>query len=414
MSCLLDLGARAQAARPALAAATTDDKNKALRAIADALRTHVDAILAANEKDMKAAGEKGLSGPMQARLKLTPDKIEGIAKAVEAVVDLPDPVGVVHAGSTRPNGLRIQKVAVPMGVVAMIFESRPNVTVDAAILCLKSGNACILRGGSEAIHSNIALAGVMREAVASCGLPADSIQFIEDTARETATELMRLTDYVDLLIPRGSAGLIQSVVKNATVPVIETGAGVCHVYVDRDADLDMAVEIAHTGKISYPAACNSVETLLVHVDVAGRFLPRVAAKMHESGVVLYGCDRVRAILPDVDKVTGESFFTEYSDLSLNMKIVDSSAEAMTHIAHYGTHHSDTIVTDSYPAACLFTATVDSAVVYVNASPRFTDGGEFGMGAEIGISTQKLHVRGPMGLSELTTTKYIVQGSGQVR
>lgn len=414
MSYILELGKKAKAARPALAMSSTWARNRALLAIARGLRGSMDEILAANAMDMEAAAQRGVPGPMQARLKLSADKIEDIAKAAEEVAALPDPVGVVRSGGTRPNGLRIKQISVPMGVVAMIFESRPNVTVDAAVLSLKSGNACILRGGSEAIHSNIALISVMRKAVEESGLPADSIQLVEDTDRATATELMRLNGYVDLLFPRGSAGLIQSVVKNATVPVIETGAGVCHVYVDTAADLGMALNIVHTAKISYPAACNALETALIHADVAGGLLPKIAEKMAESGVTLYGCPRTLGILPEINAAGDESFFTEYNDLSMNIKIVGSIEEAMEHIELHGTHHSDAIVTEDYSAARLFTAAVDSAAVYVNASPRFTDGGQFGMGAEIGISTQKLHVRGPMGLNELTTTKYIIEGEGQTR
>lgn len=414
MSIVAEIGARSRAVRQKLACATTSDKNFALQAVADALRANTDEILAANKLDMQNAAEKGIPAPMQARLKLSAEKIDDIARAVEYVIGLPDPVGIVHSGSTRPNGLKIQKVSVPIGVIAIIYESRPNVTADAAILCLKSGNACILRGGSEAINSNVAIAKIMRRAIATVGLPEDAIQILEDTSHDSAAELMRLNDYVDLLIPRGSSRLIKTVVSSATVPVIETGAGVCHVYIDKDADLDMAVVIAHTGKISYPAACNSVETLLVHEDVARAFLPKIKKVLSESKVEIFACPRTRAIIDGVQAATDESFFTEYNEHKINIKVVSDIDEAMKHIEHHGTHHSDAIVTDNYRTAGIFTSTVDSAAVYVNASTRFTDGGEFGMGAEIGISTQKLHVRGPMGLNELTTTKYIIHGDGQIR
>ena len=415
MTDLISLGKRARAAQPLLACASTKQKNLALSAIAEALEAQTGAILQANEKDVQLATERGMSPSLLDRLKLSPQRIVSIAQAVREVIDLPDPVGVVLGGSVRPNGLRIQKISVPFGVVGMIYEARPNVTADAAALSLKSGNVCLLRGGKEAFQSNLAMANIMRDAVGSAGLPKDCILFLEDTSRETATAMMKLNQYLDLLIPRGGAGLIRSVVENATVPVIETGTGNCHIYVDASADLEMAVNITDNAKTSRPSVCNAAETLLVHRDIAREFLPLVWEKLQGHQVELRGCPVTCEILGDsVKPATQEDYATEFLDYILAVKVVDSLEEAIAHIARYSTKHSECIVTQSYPASQRFLQAVDAAVVYVNASTRFTDGGEFGLGAEIGISTQKLHARGPMGLSELTSYKYLVQGDGQIR
>ena len=337
-----------------------------------------------------------------------------MAQGVREVADLPDPIGAVQSEIIRPNGLRIQRVSVPLGVIAVIFEARPNVTSDAAALCLKAGSACLLRGGKEAIHSNTAIAEVMRNALREMGFPADCIQLVEDTSRESATALMRLSGYVDVLIPRGSARLIRSVVENATVPVIETGAGNCHVYVDRDANIDMAAEIVFNAKTSRVSVCNAAESLVVHADIAGKVLPKIAARLSEKDVTLYGDARAKAILPDIIPADESDWGTEYLDYKMSVRVVDSVEEAIAHITRYSTGHSECIVTDNPKTAEKFLNEVDSAAVYHNASTRFTDGGEFGFGAEIGISTQKLHARGPLGLPQLTSVKYKIFGNGQIR
>ena len=411
---LLDMGIKARDSANILSTALSSKKDKALLLVADHLEKNVDAIVDANKIDMQNAAKNGISTAMQDRLLLTPDRIRAIAEAVRDVVALPDPVGVVMSGATRPNGLQIIKKAVPLGVIGMIYESRPNVTIDSAVLCLKSGNACILRGGSEAINSNKVLADTLRGAIKESGLPEDSVQLIEVTSREAATALMQLNGYVDALIPRGGKGLIQSVVKNASVPVIETGAGNCHLYIDSSADFTMALNILYNAKISRPSVCNAVETLLVHHDIADEFIPLAAEKLTDK-VELRGCQRTMEILGDKAKpATDEDWWEEYNDYILAVKVVEDTSEAIAHIGKYSTQHSETIVTESYKESELFLNSVDSATVYVNASSRFTDGGEFGLGAEIGISTQKMHVRGPMGLSALTSYKYIVRGDGQIR
>ena len=414
MNALTDLGVRAKEASKTLRCARTAQKDEALRTIAGMLEEQMDAILQANDLDMQNAQQNGMSESMQDRLRLTEGRIRGIADAVRELTGLADPVGRVSEGWTRPNGLKIERVSVPLGVVGMIYESRPNVTVDAACLCLKSGNACILRGGKEAIHSNTALAGVMRRALECAGLPADCIQLIENTDRSSSVDLMNLRGYVDVLIPRGGKGLIQSVVQNASVPVIETGAGNCHIYVDASADIGMAVNICDNAKTSRPSVCNAVETVLVHREIAPDFLPRLKEKLDAHHVQLRGCARTAAIIPDTVPATEEDYATEYDDYILALRVVDSLEEAIGHIQKYTTGHSEAIVTKDWDNARAFTAQLDSAAVYVNASTRFTDGGEFGFGAEIGISTQKLHARGPMGLSELCSYKYIVTGDGQIR
>lgn len=411
---MIQLGKRAKAASRGLKIASTATKNNALLAIADALCDNMELIVSANQKDISAARSSGISEAMIDRLTLTESRIRGIADAVRQVVKLEDPVGKVETGFTRPNGLRITKTKVPLGVVAIIFESRPNVTVDAAALCLKSGNACILRGGKEAIHSNKALAGIMRQAISSVGISPDAILLVEDTSRESAAQLMRLNGYVDVLIPRGGSGLIKSVVENATVPVIETGAGNCFIFVDDSADLAMAASIVDNAKTSRPSVCNAVENVLVHRSVAPTFLPQMAEALAHAGVEIRGCTETCAILPTAVPATEEDFYTEYNDYILSVKVVSGIDEAISFIESHSTHHSESIITGSYAHSQQFLAQVDSAAVYVNASTRFTDGGEFGFGAEIGISTQKLHARGPMGLSELTTTKYIIFGDGQIR
>ena len=415
MSYTEELGKKAKAAEAAAAGASTSQKNNALAAISKALIANKELIIAENAKDIAAAKANGMSEAKQDRLMLDEKRIEGIAKGVDEIINLADPIGEVIGGGNRPNGLQIIKTRVPLGVIGIIFESRPNVTVDAAALCLKTGNVVILKGGKEAINSNICLGKIMREAVQEAGLPADIIQVVENTDRETTTELMRLNGYVDVIIPRGSANLIQAVVKNATVPVIETGAGNCHVYVDASADLDMAVEITDNAKTQRPSVCNAIESLLVHKDIADKFLPMIAERFKVHNVKIYGCDRTIAILGNsVEKATETEYATEFNDFIIAIKVVDDIDEAIAHIRKYSTKHSECIVTSSLENAQKFQKQVDAAAVYVNASTRFTDGGEFGFGADIGISTQKLHARGPMGLTELTTVKYLINGNGQVR
>ena len=415
MSYTEELGKNAKSAEAAIATASTKTKNDALAAIAKALIAEQDLIISENAKDLAAADENGVSKAMQDRLRLDEKRIADMAKGIDELIAMNDPIGEVIGGWTRPNGLRICKTRVPLGGIGIIYESRPNVTVDAAALCLKAGNAVILKGGKEAINSNICLGSIMRKAVESAGLPADVIQVVDNTSRETTNELMQLNGYIDVLIPRGSARLIQAVVKTATVPVIETGAGNCHVYVDSSADLSMAVEIADNGKTQRPSVCNAIESLLVHKDVAEKYLPMIADRFKEHNVKIYGCERTRAILGDsVEPATDTEYATEFNDYIIAVKVVDTIDEAIAHIRRFSTRHSECIVTSSLAAAEKFQKEVDAAAVYVNASTRFTDGGEFGFGAEIGISTQKLHARGPMGLAELTTVKYLINGNGQIR
>ena len=414
MTVIEEMGAKAKIASRVLATAG-EKKNDALKAIAQALLDNADKIMTANEIDLAKGKENGLSASLLDRLMLNQKRIEGIAQGVLEVAALPDPIGTVISGSVRPNGLKISKVRVPMGVIGIIYESRPNVTADAAVLCLKSGNAVILRGGKEAINSNKCIAEIMRGAVEQAGLDRNSIQLIEDTTRQSSTELMGLTKYLDVLIPRGGKGLIRAVVDNAKVPVIETGAGNCHVYVDEFADLDMAAEIIYNAKTSRPSVCNAIETILVHKAVAEKALPMIKARLDEKNVERRGCERTKAILGDCVVPADESDWeTEYGDYILAVKVVDSFDQAVEHIAKYSSGHSECIITGNYKNARLFTERVDAAAVYVNSSTRFTDGGMFGLGAEIGISTQKLHARGPMGLNELTSMKFIIEGDGQVR
>lgn len=408
---------KAQAAKQAaakLAVTSTAVKNAALLAMATALEAQQSEILAANERDMTAAAAKGMKSSMLDRLKLTAERISGMADGLRQVAGLADPVGNVIDGKTLPNGLHITKIRVPLGVIGIIYEARPNVTADAAGLCLKSGNAVILKGGSEAMESNKTVAAILAQAAEGAGIPAGSIQFIDTSDRQAVQDLIHMNGLVDVVIPRGGAGLIQAVVRNASVPVIETGAGVCHTYVDKDADVEMAMKIAFNAKVQRPSVCNAMETLLVHKDIADKFLPMMLMMYNSSAVEIRGDETVQEYSGQVHPVTEEDWSTEYGDLRLSVKIVDSIEEAMAHIAKYGTGHSECIVTDNYQAAQLFQYTVDAAAVYVNASTRFTDGNEFGFGAEIGISTQKLHARGPMALPELTSTKYLINGNGQVR
>lgn len=411
----LDLmGKRARSAARTLAVCGTAAKNNALGLIADELEGAVDEILSANAADIDTARKMGVPEPMIDRLKMTRERICAMADAVREVVALADPVGNVTEGFTRPNGLNIKKVTVPLGVIGIIFESRPNVTVDAATLCLKSGNATILRGGKEALQTNTALCGIMRAALKKAELPEDSIQLIGDTSRESSTALMQLSA-LDVLIPRGGRGLIRAVVENAKVPVIETGAGNCHVYVDEYADFDKAVKIVNNAKTSRVSVCNAIEGLLVHEAVAKDVLPMIAHELKKSDVEMRGCEKTCKILGDsAVPADEEDYATEYLDYIISVKVVSSIDEAIEHIMKYTSGHSECIVTENYTNANKFTAGVDAAAVYVNASTRFTDGGEFGFGAEIGISTQKLHARGPMGLRELTSVKYIVTGDGQIR
>lgn len=415
MSYTLELGIKAKAAEPAIAGAGTAKKNEALAAISKALIEKSSEIIAENAKDLASAKDNGISVAMQDRLKLDESRIAGIAKGVDELIALNDPIGEVVGGGIRPNGLHITKTRVPLGVIGIIYESRPNVTVDAAALCLKAGNAVILKGGKEAINSNICLGKIMREAVESVGLPADVIQVVDNTSRETTNELMKLNGYVDVLIPRGSARLIQAVVTTATVPVIETGAGNCHVYVDASADVEMAAAITDNAKTQRPSVCNAIESLLVHKDIASEFLPVIAERFKTHNVKIYGCDKTIEILGnEIEKATETEYATEFNDYVIAVKVVDTIDEAIAHIRKYGTRHSECIVTSDLTSASKFRSEVDAAAVYVNASTRFTDGGEFGFGAEIGISTQKLHARGPMGLTELTTIKYLIDGNGQIR
>ena len=411
---LIEMGKKAQSAARLLAVTTSDTRNAALAACARALLNSKAAILEQNALDLAAGKEAGLSDAMLDRLALTEERIAGMADGMLNVYTLPDPLGVTLERRELSSGILLEKVSVPIGVIAVVYESRPNVTADSAALCLKSGNAVILRGGKEAIHSNMAIAGALREAAASAGLPEDCIQLVTDTTRESANALMKLNGYVDVLIPRGGRGLIRAVVENATVPVIETGAGTCHIYVDKDADLDMAAKILFNAKASRPSVCNACECVLIHKDVAGRFLPKAEALLEQKNVEIRGDERVRAILPSAVPAADEDWGKEYNDYILAAKVVDSMDEALEHIYRYGTKHSEAIVTENLEAAERFLNEVDAAAVYHNASTRFTDGGEFGMGAEIGISTQKLHARGPLGLRELTSMKYKLHGKGQVR
>ncbi|MDD4601454.1 Gamma-glutamyl phosphate reductase [bioreactor metagenome] len=411
---LKDKGAAAKLAARKLSVASADIKDKALAAMADALENFRTDILAANSIDIENGKTKGLSKALIDRLLLNDSRINAMAEGLRQIAALPDPIGEGLGTKRRPNGLEISKVRVPLGVIGIIYEARPNVTVDAVGLCLKSGNAVLLRGGSEAINSNLAIINVITRAAYSAGVADGAIQFIETTDRQAVNAMLKLNEYLDVIIPRGGAGLIKTVVDNSSVPVIETGIGVCHTFVDESADLTMAQAIAYNAKVSRPGVCNAMETLLVHKAVADQFLPGMLKQYHEAGVELRGCPLTVLQHQGVKHATDEDWATEYHDLILAVKVVSDLDEALNHIAKYGTRHSEAIVTKNYDNARRFQQEVDAAAVYVNASTRFTDGFEFGFGAEIGISTQKIHARGPMGLTELTSVKYIISGDGHIR
>ncbi|WP_028917344.1 glutamate-5-semialdehyde dehydrogenase [Pseudoxanthomonas sp. J35] len=405
---------QARDAALAIAALGTDGKNALLRAMADALEADAAAILAANARDIEAAAAKGVGSAMQDRLRLDEKRLQGVADALREVAALQDPVGQVTRAYERPNGIHVERVRVPLGVIAMIYEARPNVTADAAALCLKAGNAVILRGGSEAIHSNTAIAAALKRALREAGLPEAVVTLVEDLRRETILELVQLNGIVDLVIPRGGEGLIRFVAEHARVPVIKHYKGVCHQYVDAPADLGLAMDLLVDGKVSRPAACNSLETLLVHADVAASFLPRAARELRERGVELRGCERSRAIVPDLVEATEDDYAAEYLDLILAVRVVDDLEQAIEHIQRYTSDHTEVIVTADASHAERFVQALRSAVIMVNASSRFSDGGELGLGAEIGISTTRLHSYGPMGLEALTVERFVVRGEGQVR
>ncbi|EXG80411.1 glutamate-5-semialdehyde dehydrogenase [Cryptosporangium arvum] len=411
------VAARSKEAAAELAPLSRAEKDAALLAMADALVAASASVLAANERDLSAGREAGLAEGLLDRLALSEERIAGMAQGLRDVAGLPDPIGEVVRGYTLPNGLEVRQIRVPLGVVGIIYEARPNVTVDAAGLCLKSGNAALLRGSASAHHSNTALVGVLSEAAAKAGLPADAVQLVPGVDRESVTHLMRARGLVDVIIPRGGAGLIKNVVENSIVPVIETGVGNCHVYVDAAADLEMAASITMNSKVQRPSVCNAAETLLVHSSVAATFLPVVGAQLHEAGVTLHVDSRAAASVPSgplTVPATDADWETEYNSLDLAVRVVDSVDEAVAHIRRWGSGHTEAIVSSDTRAIRRFSSRLDSAAVMVNASTRFTDGGEFGFGAEIGISTQKLHARGPMGLPEMTSTSYLVTGDGHVR
>ncbi|GAN31843.1 MAG: glutamate-5-semialdehyde dehydrogenase [Candidatus Brocadia sp. AMX2] len=404
----------AKSASRVIASASTVTKNAALNNIADGIISSAATLITENEKDLMAAQKAGLSGAILDRLRLTEGRIKGMAEGVRQIVNLADPVGELIQGNTRPNGLQIQKIRVPIGVVVIIYESRPNVTADAAALCLKAGNAVILRGGKESIHSNIAIYRILTSALEKAGLDKRCIQLVEVIEREAIDYLLKADQYVDVVIPRGGEALIRTVVEKSTIPVIKHYKGVCHTYVDEFANLKMAEEICLNAKVQRPATCNAMETMLVHEKIAPILLPGIAKKLQDAGVEIRGCNQTCSILDNIKQATEDDYYNEYLDLILNVKVVHTIDDAITHITKYGSNHSDAIVTDNFNNAMKFTREVDSAAVYVNASTRFTDGYEFGMGAEIGISTDKLHARGPMGLEELTSYKFVVFGNGQLR
>ncbi len=414
MEALEIIGQKAKEAKVSLALLGQAKKNETLCAVAEALCASGAEILEGNKVDVEAAKANGMSEGLLDRLTLTTARIEALADGLRKVASLPDPIGSVLSMDQRPNGLLVGKKRVPLGVVGVIYESRPNVTSDVFGLCFKTGNAVILRGGSDCIHSNIVIVKVIREALTACGITPDAVQLLTDTSRETATKFMKLNQYVDVLIPRGGAGLISSVVQNSTIPVIETGTGNCHIYVDKDADFDMALNIIDNAKTQRLGVCNACESLVIHSAVLENFMPLVFERLTAKKVVFRADERAKAVCPACETATEEDFAKEYLDRLISVKTVDSVSEAITHINKYNTGHSETIVTDNYEAAMKFLNEIDAAAVYVNASTRFTDGEEFGFGAEIGISTQKLHARGPMGLEALTTTKYIIFGNGQIR
>lgn len=415
MTELTKKGQLAKKAAMVLMTSDTETKNKALAEIAREIEKRTDEVLEENRKDTEAAVQSGITKALLDRLTLTEERIKGIIDGINEVIALPDPIGEVLERTVRPNGMEIQRLSVPLGVIGIIYEARPNVTVDAAVLCLKAGNAVILRGGKEAFNSNLAFVNIMRDAVERAGLPRDCVALVEDTSRQSAMELMQLSDYLDVLIPRGGAGLIRSVVENSKVPVIETGIGVCHVYVHRDADLEKAADIIFNAKCSRPSVCNAAETLLVDESIAGSFLPMAKLKLNSKNVEIRGCEKTREILGDsVVPAKDTDFGTEFGDYILAVKVVSGLDEAIDFINEHGSGHSEAIVTENSEAAEKFLRGIDAAAVYANVSTRFTDGGEFGLGAEIGISTQKLHARGPMGLRQLTSSKFVIRGNGQIR
>ncbi|MBQ3088625.1 MAG: glutamate-5-semialdehyde dehydrogenase [Clostridia bacterium] len=413
MKTLNEMGVLAKSAAAVLAVTSSETKNKLLCLAADKLVQNESELINENEKDIKRGKEAGLTDALIDRLRLTPARIRDMANGLLEIAAEGDPIGEIIEGVTRPNGMRISKIRVPLGVVGIIYEARPNVTADAFGICLKAGNAVILRGGKEAICSNLAIMKILKEAVSEVGLPEGTVDLVEDTTRNSANELMKLK-YLDLLIPRGGASLISATVENATVPVIETGVGNCHAFVDESADLGMAVSIVENGKCQRPSVCNALETLLVHKNIADKFLPLIdkAFKNHDTKIL--GCNKTCEILKDAAPATDDDYATEFLDYVISVKVVDSVSDAINHIRRYSTGHSECIITESYKNAELFVNSIDSAALYINASTRFTDGGQFGMGAEIGISTGKLHARGPMGIKDLTTVKYIVRGDGQIR
>jgi glutamate-5-semialdehyde dehydrogenase len=411
---ILEICKKAKAASVQLAKCSTEEKNLAICKMADALEANTDQIIAANRKDAEAAKVRGLKAALMDRLALDNRKIVNMAGCLREVAELDDPVGVIVNTWTRPNGLMIGQMRVPLGVVGIIYESRPDVTSDASGICIKSGNAVILRGGSDAINSNVEIGYVLRGALAETAVPVDAVQVVKSTDRKVAEEFMRMRKYVDVLIPRGGADLIRTVVEKASIPAIETGTGNCHIYVEEDADLEMAVLIVINAKCQRPGTCNAAEKLIVHASVAKQFLPVVIAELRKNGVEVRGCEKTAAIVPDVKPATEEDWYTEYLDYIIGVKVVENIDEAIAHVNKYSTKHSESILTASFDKSMRFIRQVDSAAVYWNASTRFTDGNQFGLGAEIGISTQKLHARGPMSVQHLTTTKYFILGSGQIR
>jgi glutamate-5-semialdehyde dehydrogenase len=411
---ILEICQKAKAASTEMAKLTTEAKNMALCRMANAIESNMEKILAANAMDIEAAKAKGLKASLLDRLALDQKKVQSMAKEMQEVSALPDPIGTILSTWTRPNGLIISQVRVPLGVVGVIYESRPNVTADSASICIKSGNAVILRGGSDALNSNVAIVDILRDALSMTSVPVDAIQIVNSADRKDAQELMMMRQYIDVLIPRGGADLIKTVVETSRIPVIETGTGNCHVYVEADADLQKATPIVINSKCQRPGTCNAAEKLLVHQKIAKSYLPTVIAELRKNGVEIRGDKDTRKIMPEVKEATEQDWYTEYLDLIIGVKVVKDLDEAIAHINKYGTHHSDSILTADFDKAMRFIKEVDSAAVYWNASTRFTDGNQFGLGAEIGISTQKLHARGPMSVQHLTTTKYVILGNGQIR
>ena len=414
MNSLTQLGINAKTAAKSLCLASSSLKNDALLLVAKALQLRSDEIINENQKDLNEARQNGTSSAILDRLMLDEKRILAMSEGIITLTNLDDPVGKILNETIRPNGIKITKISCPMGVIGIIYEARPNVTADAAAIALKAGSAVILRGGKEAINSNKKIVEIMRSAIDSVGIDQNAIQLVTDTSRKSATDLMTLNGYLDVLIPRGGAGLIKAAVENSTVPVIETGTGNCHAFVDKTADISMASDIVFNGKVQRPSVCNALENLLVHKEIAQTALPKICDRLKSAGVEIIGCEKTVEILPYATLATEDDFATEFLDYKISVKIVDDIDEAINHISKFSTHHSEVIITESPENSKKFTATIDSAAVYVNASTRFTDGGEFGLGAEIGISTQKLHARGPMGLDELTSYKYIISGNGQIR